>query len=261
MEIWQAIVLGAVQGLCEFLPVSSSGHLLLLQRWLGVTEGGLFFDVMLHIGTLIPVFVVFFKEILGLFKKPFKKMGLLIIATIPAGLTGVLLGDVVEGVFYRGDLLSVVLLSVTFILTATELFFAEKVGKKSETLPLSVKSASIMGVAQGLAIVPGLSRSGTVISAGTFAKVERSENASFAFLMSIPVILGAAVISGYKAIKGGVVIDALPLLFGVLTAALTGYIAIKVMLKVIKKANYKWFSLYLVVLAITSIIVKLAFGI
>ena len=74
MEIWQAIVLGAVQGLAEFLPISSSGHLILMQRWLGVTEGGLFFDVMLHIGTLIPIFIVFFKEIIGLFKKPFRRL-------------------------------------------------------------------------------------------------------------------------------------------------------------------------------------------
>ena len=261
MEIWQAIVLGIVQGLCEFLPVSSSGHLILMQRWLGVTEGGLFFDVMLHIGTLIPVIIVFFKEILELFKKPFKKMILLITATIPAVITGMFLGDTIDSVFYRGDLLSVVLLSVTFVLTAVELFFAEKVSKKAESLPLSYKSATIMGLAQGLAILPGLSRSGTVISAGSFSKLERSENASFAFLMSIPIIFGAAVISGYKCVKGGVNIEIIPLIFGVLSSAIMGYVAIKVMLKVIKKANYKWFSLYLVLLAVSSIVVKLAFNV
>ena len=261
MEIWQAIVLGIVQGLCEFLPVSSSGHLILMQRWLGVTEGGLFFDVLLHIGTLIPVIIVFFNEILEVFKKPLKKMILLIIATIPAVITGVFLGDTIDSVFYRGDLLSVVLLSVTFVLTAVELFFAEKVSKKSESLPLSYKSATIMGLAQGLAILPGLSRSGTVISAGSFCKLERSENASFAFLMSIPIILGAAVISGYKCVKGGVNIEIMPLIFGVLSSAIMGYVAIKVMLKAIKKANYKWFSLYLVLLAVSSIVVKLAFNV
>ena len=98
-----------MQGFAEFLPVSSSGHLILLQRWLGVTEGGLFFDVMLHIGTLIPVCIVFFKEILALFKKPFNKMLFLIIATIPAALTGMLLGDLVEGAFYGGGRTSSVL--------------------------------------------------------------------------------------------------------------------------------------------------------
>lgn len=262
MEIWQAVILGAVQGFAEFLPVSSSGHLILLQRWLGVTEGGLFFDVMLHIGTLIPVCIVFFKEILALFKKPFNKMLFLIIATIPAALTGMLLGDLVEGAFYGGDVLAACLLAGTFLLTATELFLSEVVSKKNQkALPLSYKNTLAMGVAQSIAIVPGLSRSGTVISAGCFMGVERSENANFTFLMSIPIILGAAVVSGYKTLKTGIIIEVLPLIFGVVTAAVTGYIAIKVMLKIIKKANYKWFSLYLVIMALASVVTKLAFGV
>ena len=262
MEVWQAILLGAVQGFAEFLPISSSGHLILMQRWLGVSEGTLFFDVMLHIGTLIPVFIIFFKDILGLFKKPFSKMLWLIIATIPAALTGMLLGDIVEGAFYAGNLLSAILLSITFIITAVELFFAEKLAKKGyNNQPLKLTNAFFMGLGQSIAIVPGLSRSGTVICSGTFAKVNNEENASFAFLMSIPVILGAAVVSGYKAIKGGVVIDAVPLIAGVLTAAITGYIAIEFMLKIIKKANYKWFSLYLVIMAIASTVSMVAFGV
>lgn len=262
MEIWQAIILGAVQGFAEFLPVSSSGHLILMQRWLGVTEGGLFFDIMLHIGTLIPVCIVFFKEILGLLKKPFNKLLFLIIATIPAALTGFLLGDVVEGAFYGGDLLAACLLAGTFILTATELFFSEWVSKKyKRDLPLSYKNTAVMGLFQGVAIVPGLSRSGTVISGGCFMGVERSENANFTFLMSIPVILGAALVSSLDLIKQGVQIDVLPLIFGVVTAAVTGYIAIKVMLKIIKKANYKWFSLYLTLIAAASVISFVAFGV
>ena len=155
MEIWQAIVLGAVQGFAEFLPVSSSGHLILMQRWLGVNEsaGGLFFDIMLHIGTLIPVFIVFYNQILGLFvrnektlkdgtvKKSFlfnDKMWFLVVASIPAALTGVLLGDFVEGAFYQGNLLSALLLAGTFLLTAGELFLSEIVSKKRQkNLPLS----------------------------------------------------------------------------------------------------------------------------
>lgn len=262
MQIWQAIVLGAVQGFAEFLPVSSSGHLILLSRWLGATDGGLFFDVMLHIGTLIPVFVVFFRDIVALFKKPFDKLIYLIIATIPAVITGVLLGDLVESAFYQGTVLSAILLSITFLLTATELFLAQTISKNSKSsLPLSVKSSLAMGLAQSVAIFPGLSRSGTVISAGCFAKISKNDNASFAFLMSIPVILGATLISGAKVIKAGESISILPLLFGVVTSAVTGYIAIKVMLKAIRKANYKWFSLYLVIMAISSIISKVVFGV
>ena len=118
-----------------------------------------------------------------------------------------------------------------------------------------------MGLFQGVAIVPGLSRSGTVISGGCFMGVERSENANFTFLMSIPVILGAALVSSLDLIKQGVQIDVLPLIFGVVTAAVTGYIAIKVMLKIIKKANYKWFSLYLTLIATASVISFVAFGV
>ena len=278
MEIWQAIVLGAVQGLAEFLPVSSSGHLILMQRWLGVSEsaGGLFFDIMLHIGTLIPVFIVFYKEILALFKpsieflpdgnikKSFlfsKKAWFLVVATIPAVFTGVLLGDLVESAFYNGDLLSAILLAGTFLLTATELFISEIISRKKEkALPLSYKSSLVMGLAQSVAIVPGLSRSGTVISSGCIYGLKREENASFAFLMSIPIILGAAAVSALDVLEGGVAIDLVPLLFGVITAGVTGYIAIKFMLKVIKKANYKWFSLYLIIMAIASVVTKVAFG-
>lgn len=279
MEIWQAIILGAVQGFAEFLPISSSGHLILMQRWLGVSEeaGGLFFDIMLHIGTLIPVFIVFFKDIIGLFKrtettlsdgkvkKSFlfsEKMWFLAVATVPAALTGVLLGDFVEGAFYRGDILSACLLAGTFLLTAGELFLSEIISnKRKDALPLSYKSSLVMGLAQSVAIVPGLSRSGTVISSGCIYGLKREDNASFAFLMSIPIILGAAAVSTLDVIESGIVVDAIPLILGVLTAAVTGYIAIKFMLKVIKKANYKWFSLYLVVMAIASIVTKIAVGV
>lgn len=262
MEIWQAIILGAVQGFAEFLPISSSGHLILVQRWLNVSEGGLFFDVMLHIGTLIPVIIVFFKEILSLFKKPFNKLLMLIIATIPAGLLGILLGDYIDGAFYSGTLISAILLSVTFLLTATELFFSEIISKKhTNALPLSYKHSIVMGVAQSIAIVPGMSRSGTVLSSGCMTKLDRTENASFTFLMSIPVILGAALVSGYKSVKNGILIDALPLVFGMLTAMVTGYIAIKFMLRIIKKANYKWFSLYLLLISIASLTSFVAFGV
>jgi undecaprenyl-diphosphatase len=115
-------------------------------------------------------------------------------------------------------------------------------------------------LAQGVAIVPGLSRSGTVISSGCFYGLSREENANFTFLMSIPIILGAALVQGLDVIKTGAEIQILPLVFGMATAMITGYIAIKAMLKVIKKANYKWFSLYLVIMAIASTVSFVAVG-
>ena len=263
MSIWQAVILGAIQGFAEFLPVSSSGHLILVQRWLGVSaDGGLFFDIMLHVGTLVPVCIVLFKEIIGIFRKPFDKLLFLIIATIPAAITGILLQDKIEGYFMAGDTLAAVLLAITFCLTAAELFISERLVKRQKKeLPLSYKSSAVMGLFQAVAIVPGLSRSGTVLTGGTVSELKREENAKFTFLMSIPIILGAAIVSSYKAVKGGVAIDIVPVLFGMVTAAVTGYIAVKFMLAVIKKANYKWFSLYLIIIAVSSVVTKVFFGV
>ena len=264
MAIWQAIVLGAVQGLAEFLPISSSGHLLLLQRWFSVTEGGLFFDVVLHLATLVPVCTVFYKRIVGILKKPYDKLLFLIIATIPAGITGVALGSVIEQTFYSVSLLSACLLALTFVLTAVELFIAEIVVKKyKRRLPLKIHGALVMGLAQGIAVMPGLSRSGTVLSAGAFMGINNDDNATFTFLMSIPVILGAGLVSGYKAIKSGVFVAemVLPTLFGAITAAVTGYIAVSFMLRIIKKSNYKWFGIYLLLLAVCSVLSYVFMGV
>ena len=263
MNVWQAILLGAVQGFTEFLPVSSSGHLILVKRWLSLeTDCGLFFDIALHIGTLIPVFILFFKSIKGLFRKPFNKLIYLIVASVPAAVIGVIFGDKIESLFVSEDLISAITLSCAFFFTACELLLAEKISEKNKnTLPLSLKSSIIMGVCQGFAVIPGLSRSGTVITGGTIAKLNAENNAEFAFLMSIPVILGAALFSGVKAITNGESINVLPLFAGVITSAVTGYIAISVCLKAVKKSKYKWFSVYLFILAAASVLTKVIFGV
>ena len=250
MEIWQAIVLGAVQGFAEFLPISSSGHLMLLQYWFGIEEA-FFYSIMLHIGTLIPVIIVLWKEIWGLFKKPFNKLWYLVLATIPAGIVGLLFSSSIDEIFSN----NVWLLGITFILTATELMFSEMRCKKVQMLnPINNKTGLIMGLGQAIGVVPGLSRSGTTISAGVLAKVEKNENANFTFLMSIPIILAAVLLEGIDVVRSDAIINInIPaLILGVITSAVCGYISIKFMLNIIKKANYKWFSLYLVLLAITT---------
>lgn len=254
MEIWQAIVLGFVQGFTEFLPVSSSGHLLLIEHWFGITEGAVFYSVMLHVGTLIPVIVVLWKQIIGLFKKPFNKLLYLILATIPAGVVGLILHFAVDLDALFAE--SIYLIGITFLLTAGELLFAEIFSKKKELVnPVGVKQALMMGSGQAFGVVPGLSRSGTTVTFGTIAKTEKSENASFTFLMSIPIIIAAALLEGYEVVKGGVGnVQVLPLILGVVTAAICGYVAIKLMFAVIKKANYKWFSLYLVLISAATFI-------
>ena len=256
MEIWQAIVLGAVQGFAEFLPVSSSGHLILLQNWFGIEDNVIFYSVMLHLGTLIPVIVVLWKEILELFKKPFNKFWFLVVATIPAGIMGIIFSKVFDLDALFTD--HVWLLSITFIFTAAEMLFSEMRAKKVEMLnPINLKTSFIMGCGQAVGVLPGVSRSGSTITAGCLGKVDKTENANFTFLMSIPIILAAVLLESLDLVQsgGGVGIDVLPLLLGILTAMICGYIAIKFMLKIIKKANYKWFSVYLILISITNLIV------
>ncbi len=258
MDIWQAIVLGAVQGFTEFLPVSSSGHLILLQNWFGITENVIFYSVMLHLGTLVPVLLVLYKDVFELFKKPFNRLWYLVLATIPAGIMGIIFSKVIDIDTLFED--NVWLLSITFLITAGEMLYSETRCKKVQMLNgINVKTSFIMGCGQAVGVLPGISRSGTTITAGCLANVKRESNANFTFIMSIPIILAAVLMESLDLVQGGGMgsIDAIPLLFGVLTALLCGYIAIKFMLKIIKKANYKWFSLYLILISITNLIVYL----
>lgn len=257
MEIWQAIVLGAVQGFAEFLPISSSGHLMLLQYWFGIEEA-FFYSIMLHLGTLIPVVVVLWKEIWELFKKPFNKFWYLVLATIPAGIIGIVFSVAfdLDQLFYD----NIWLLSIAFLITASVLLFVENRAKKIEMInPINAKTAFIMGCGQAFGVLPGISRSGSTLSAGILGKVDRDSNASFTFLMSIPIILAAVLMESVDVVKTGSVgnVNWVSLAFGIVTSAICGYIAVKFMLKIIKKANYKWFSIYLVGMSIATLITAL----
>lgn len=256
MEIWQAIVLGFVQGFAEFLPISSSGHLILLSNWFGIEDNVIFYSVMLHLGTLIPVIIVLWKQILDVFKKPFKLFGCLVLATIPAGIMGIIFSKVIDlDTLFANNIW---LLSISFLFTAGEMIFSEIRAKKYQmSSEINTKTAFIMGCGQAVGVFPGISRSGSTLTAGNLAKVDKVHNANFTFLMSIPIILAAVLMEGLDFVQGGggVGIDFLPLALGVLTAMISGYIAIKFMLNIIKKANYKWFSVYLVLISIANLIV------
>ena len=261
MEIWQSVVLGLVQGLTEFLPVSSSGHLAFLQYVMGVdADSALFFSIILHLGTLVAVCALFYKEIIGLFKKPFKMLLYLVIATIPAVVVGLLFSVLdVDDKFYASRFIGI-LLGLFFLCTAALLFYTEFVAKKRENaLPLSYRTTVPMGLAQALAVIPGISRSGSTICAGTLAGLDKEEVAKFSFLMSIPVILGGFVLELGKGLYTGELQADFAyngsqygwcIAIGFIISAVAGLFAIKVMLRAIKNANYKWFSLYLVALAI-----------
>ena len=271
MEIWQAVILGFIQGLTEFLPVSSSGHIALFQGIFRINDDdiALFFSIVLHLGTLVAVCSVFWREILELFKKPFKKLGLLVLATVPAGVVGILYEIFDIDVIFRGQFMGI-FLAVFFLFTACLLFTTERVAKSrtSAELPLCIKTAVPMGAAQALAVLPGISRSGSTICAGTLVGCNREDVAKFSFIMSIPVILGSFAVELFKGLYSGELQASFEvggatlgwsIALGFIISALSGLFAIKVMLKVIKKANYKWFSLYLVLLAIACFVLHFTY--
>jgi undecaprenyl-diphosphatase len=208
------------------------------------------------VGTLIPVCIVLFKEIIALFKRPFNKFLYLIIATIPAGIIGI----AIESFVSLDEIFSanIWLLSITFSLTAFELIFAERYCKKQQMLnPINCKTSLIMGAGQAIGVFPGLSRSGTTVTFGTIAKVNREDNANFSFLMSIPVILASMVFELFKISGSSLSIGIVPLIVGFLFAFLFGWLAIKFMLKVVAKAHFYWFSVYLVILSLILLFVNI----
>jgi undecaprenyl-diphosphatase len=254
MNILEAIILGAVQGLTEFLPVSSSGHLVLLQNILGIKEPTLLFDTMLHIGTLIAVFAVLWQEVWKLLKKPFQKMtGLLIIATIPTVIFALLFNDFIEDAFHSARFLG-----FEFFITAIALFLAEFLSKRaSETRnedKMNWLDALIIGVMQALSIIPAVSRSGMTLSGALSRKLDRELAARFSFLMSIPAILGALLFQAKDLfgetsnIASGTGIGIFPMIAGVAVAALVGFLSIRFMLKIVKEKSLIGFAVYTAVL-------------
>lgn len=250
MEVWKAAVLGIVQGITEFLPVSSSGHLILFERMLGAETGGadMFLGIMLHAGTLIAVLFVYAPHLWEMLKHDRKKLGFLLLATVPAALVGVFLGDAVDRLFFGGDWLW-----LFFALTALLLLLCERRAKRARVLrPLGVKNSLAIGCAQALAVIPGLSRSGTTLAAGVFCELEREEAADFSFLLSIPVIAGAVLVEGWKAFTNAGYVSAISwqsLLAGTLCAAVFGFLSLRLMLRSVKKGKLYPFTVYLFLLA------------
>ena len=243
MNLWQAILLGLVQGLCEFLPVSSSGHLVLFQAILGVDDPGILLDTLLHVGTLIAIFVAFWKDIWAMLRRPLSKpVYLLVVATIPAVIATLLLGDFFETAF-TGEYLG-----LGFLLTSVILFISGR--RQGHRREISYADAAVMGCFQAVAILPGVSRSGSTISGGRFRGVEREQAARFSFLMSIPAILGSVVLQVKDLVTVGIETSLTPgpVIVGMIVAALSSLAAIKFMLYIVRRTNLKWFALYTLVL-------------
>ena len=246
MEIWQAIVLGVVQGISEFLPISSSGHLAVLQVVFGMSLHGITFDIFLHVGSLVAVFVVFWKDIWNLIRNPFQKItAMLIIGTIPAVILGFLLRSHMDGLQHG------VFLAIAFTFTGAMLIFADGItGSIKTEKEMTYIDALMVGLMQALAIPPGVSRSGSTITGALMRGLDRETAARFSFLLSIIAILGAGALEAIDVIREPETISYIPAyIVGFVAAAVSGYFSIRLLLKLIKKAQLKHFSYYLFVLA------------
>jgi len=244
MSVFLAALLGLVQGLCEFLPVSSSGHLVLLQNIFGISEGALFFDTMLHLGTLFAVAFAFRKTLFAMFRRPFKKYPMFVVlATVPTVIITLLLKDFIED-SYSGSLLGWGFLVTALLLTVTNRL-SETFGGNHRIEGMKAGHALLIGAAQGLAVFPGVSRSGSTISGGLFCGLEREFAAEFAFMMSIPAILGATVLQVKDVMEAGIgTVEWVPVMVGMAAAFFSGLFAIKWMMNIVKKGRLKWFAVY-----------------
>ncbi|NLY43616.1 MAG: undecaprenyl-diphosphatase UppP [Clostridiaceae bacterium] len=263
MNTFTAILLGIVQGLTEFLPISSSGHLVIFQEFLGMNdleESHLLFDTFLHIGTLISIFLVYGKDVWNLVKAFFellrdignrrriadvspsrKMLFLLIVATIPAVVVGFAFKDAIEALFKSVEFVAVALLVTGFLLWLTSKLIS---GTKEEK-DTKYSNALMIGFFQCAALMPGISRSGSTIVGGLLNGLKKEFAVKFSFLMSVPAIMGAAVLQIPDLVRQGFNSEeTIPILAGTLAAAITGFVAIKFLIALLNKGKFYLFSYY-----------------
>ena len=257
MSVIQAIILGIVQGIGEFLPISSSAHLILVPFLFGWEESSMAFDIALHFGTLLAVLVVFFKEWWNLFigalndfkdKKRTtegKMFWYLVIATIPGALAGLLLDDIIENVFRNKIWLIALFLAIMGVLIYLGDMWATKHYKKETTYDkITLKQAFLVGCSQAFAVFPGFSRSGTTILAGRLMGISKEAITKFTFLLSVPIICGATIL------KVGDLEFTNEVIIGIVTSFVVGIISIKFLLSYIKKHDFSVFAFYRIIIAI-----------
>ncbi len=268
MSVLQAIVLGLIQGLTEFLPVSSSGHLVLAKSLFHIHEQGITFEVFVHFGTFLAVIVAFWPDVVKLVvvflrwlahlsqtarlwkKDPYFRLLLFIlIGSVPAGIIGVLFDKQIEAAFSNPVFVSVMLLVTGSILLVS------RFGKTKRPVP-NLLDSILIGTAQAFAIIPGISRSGSTISTGMLLGVEKSEAARFSFLLALPVIFGAFVLKLKDLLSSGAVAnhEILTLSLGTLVSFISGYFAILFLLDVVKKGKFSWFAVYCFLVGIAGLI-------
>lgn len=252
---WQGVLLGLVQGLTEFLPVSSSGHLVLAERLVGYVPQGVFFEVAVHVATLLSVLVAYGKRIGELLRglvtggrEALRYIGLLLLASLPAGLAGVLLRD-----YFARSFHSLPALGWQFLLTAALLWSTRYAVPRATGTRVSATQALLIGVAQAIAIVPAISRSGATIAVALWCGLAAAEAAEFSFLLSIIVIAGSGLLEA-RHIPPGTHPFTLPLLAAFLAAMLSGIFAIRFLIALLKRQRFYLFAPYCAVLGVLCLV-------
>ncbi len=279
MQWWEAVILGLVQGLAEFLPISSSGHLVLGQYLLGVNEtavGDITFEVFVHFGTTLSILTVYRKRILGIVKDLFGALAArgsmgqsisagtvdaerggreasvrisvyVLLSMIPTGILYVLLKDDLEAAFDDPRLVSLMLIVTGVLLLLTRL-------RPNPSGVLSPLKAVLVGIAQSVALIPGISRSGSTICTALYLNVDRKEAADFSFIMLLPVVIGATLLKALDMMETGMTVDILPLFLGTLMAYVSGIFAIRAVVILVQRHALQYFAFYCFAVGILGLI-------
>jgi len=269
MPLYQALILGIVQGLSEFLPISSSGHLVLVPFIFGWHEPTVAFIVAVHLGTTVSILWVFRERITELVRSLFglgnpadrRFVGLLVIGTVPAAIVGAVFSSQVDRVFERPVVISFLLAVTAWILFTAESHHEKQDQEKArDERMMTPLDAAAIGAAQAFAILPGVSRSGSTIGAGMVRGLSREAAAKFSFLMAVPIILGATVVKIPDMIKEGTAGSAGAMIIGVIAAAITGVISIRAMIGVVSRRGFRPFAVYCLFAMSAGIVTALARG-
>jgi undecaprenyl-diphosphatase len=253
VSIGQAVILGVVQGITEFFPISSSGHLVILQNLFGIKKPMMAFDVFLHFGTIISVLIFFWKDIFIMLREKSSMLKFIIIGSIPTFIMAILFKKVVEGLF-ASTLIVGYSLVITGVFLLIASFFALYNKNKLHNKDLTVGKSIIVGIAQGISTVPGISRSGTTIGTSLIAGLNEEMAIKFSFLLSVPAVLGANLLK-MKEIYGNLIeIDSLPFFAGAIAAMITGIIAIRVLYSMFRKNLFFLFGVYCLLAGVAVIV-------
>lgn len=251
MNLGQAIVLGIVQGITEFFPISSSGHLVIFQTLFGLNEPQMAFDIFLHVGTSAAVIIFFREDILKLFGDDRKTLFLILIASIPTFIIGFFFKDALEGFFGAARIVGYMLIITGIWLGLASRMASSRTGQKKELGPVN---SVIIGLSQGIAVIPGISRSGATIATGMVLGIEKEKACRFSFLLSLPAVLGAAALKAHKISAQLASKELIIYLAGGLTAMLVGVAAVKVLLSMVRSDRFYFFAVYCLLAGILVLI-------